>query len=134
MILKGLAGVDDISWPINIPKTVDHPDWEFCFAGEPIFVVCTTPFHIKRLSRHSLYFSLLFQPRWVFANILNTEQKAEKAFRSVRQLLSQYDDATISPFLGMYGKAENREHLQYFLADNQEPLGCPFNYLGEQND
>jgi len=41
------------SWPAGIPEQTDHPMWEFSFAGEPIFVVCSTPAHVMRQSRRS---------------------------------------------------------------------------------
>jgi uncharacterized protein len=39
--LDELARIDKSPWPAEIPETVDHPMWEFSFAGEPIFVVCS---------------------------------------------------------------------------------------------
>jgi len=131
-LLNKFSQLDPSPWPQSIPRDVDESAWEFCFAGEPLFVVCTTPAHVLRQSRYSLHFSMLFQPRWVFANILDTPEKAHKAFNSVRVLLKEYDDAALSPYLGMYGNPDNREHLQYFLSDQETPLGCPFKSLGEQ--
>ena len=42
-ILAGLARQDDTPWPADIPEALGTPGWEFCFRGEPIFVVCNTP-------------------------------------------------------------------------------------------
>ncbi|MFZ6746190.1 YqcI/YcgG family protein [Undibacterium sp. JH2W] len=130
-LLSGLAKNDQAPWPNDIPVEVENSAWEFCFAGEALFVVCTTPAHMHRQSRYSPHFSMLFQPRWVFANILDTPEKAKKAFNSVRVLLKDYDDAALSPYLGMYGNPDNREHLQYFLSDDKTPLGCPFKSMRE---
>src|SRR5438552_1184610 len=49
--LDQLARLDKSPWPAEIPEQVDHPMWEFSFAGEPIFVVCSTPAHVMRQSR-----------------------------------------------------------------------------------
>ena len=129
-LLNGLGKYDKAPWPSHIPTEADQSAWEFCFAGEALFVVCTTPAHMQRKSRYSSYFSMLFQPRWVFANILDTPEKAHKAFNSVRVLLKDYDNVAISPYLGMYGNPDNREHLQYFLSNDEAPLGCPFKHIG----
>ena len=72
--------LDKNAWPAEIPEQVDHPMWEFSFAGEPIFVVCSTPAHVMRQSRRASTFMLTFQPRWVFEKILGTEKAASAAF------------------------------------------------------
>ena len=106
--------------------------WEFSFAGEPIFVVCTTPAHVMRQSRRSSAFMLTFQPRWVFEKILGTEKAANAAFAEVRKRLVPYDSASPSPLLGRYGAADGREYQQYFLHDdNNASTGCPFAKLAQ---
>lgn len=62
--LCDLAVEDHRPWPIAIPEELDNPRWEFCFAGEPIFVVCNTPAHVSRQSRRASSFMITFQPRW----------------------------------------------------------------------
>ncbi|WP_330169409.1 YqcI/YcgG family protein [Bartonella grahamii] len=76
-ILKDLRMLDDREWPKHIPKNMDDPLWEFCFHGEPMFIVCNTPSHINRISRKSSTFMLTFQPRWIFliCSIQNKKQK-----------------------------------------------------------
>jgi len=37
-MLDQLARLDKSPWPETIPEQIDHPMWEFSFAGEPIFV------------------------------------------------------------------------------------------------
>ncbi len=51
LTLDQLARLDKSPWPDAIPEQVDDPMWEFSFAGEPIFVVCSTPAHVIRQSR-----------------------------------------------------------------------------------
>jgi FPC/CPF motif-containing protein YcgG len=131
--LDQLARIDKSPWPAEIPEQIDHPMWEFSFAGEPIFVVCSTPAHVTRQSRRSSTFMLTFQPRWVFEKILGTEKAAEAAFGEVRRRLVPYDSTAPSPLLGRYGQHDGREYQQYFLHDdNQVPAECPFHKLAQK--
>lgn len=130
--LDQLAGLDKSPWPAGIPEQIDHPMWEFSFAGEPIFVVCSTPAHVLRQSRRSSAFMLTFQPRWVFEKILGTDKAAEAAFGEVRKRLLPYDGTSPSPLLGRYGNDEGREYQQYFLFDdNEAATQCPFARLAQ---
>jgi FPC/CPF motif-containing protein YcgG len=132
LTLDQLARLDKSPWPETIPEQVDHPMWEFSFAGEPIFVVCSTPAHVMRQSRRSSAFTLTFQPRWVFEKILGTEKAASAAFAEVRKRLIPYDSTSPSPLLGRYGNNEGREYQQYFLPDdNHAETGCPFAKLAQ---
>lgn len=134
-ILKDLRMLDDQEWPKHIPKNMDDPLWEFCFHGEPMFIVCNTPSHINRISRKSSTFMLTFQPRWVFSDLLDTEKKAKNAFSTVGKRLEPFDIVAKSPFLGKYGDPQNREWAQYFLQDNntESPL-CPYHIMERNND
>jgi uncharacterized protein len=125
-ILDKLAEIDPEPWPPAIPQSLEDPGWEFCFAGEPIFVVCNTPAHIARQSRRSSSFMVTFQPRWVFDKILGTEKTAQVATTKVRERLISYDDLSPSPHLGLYGHPGNREYKQYFLDDTNGPVTCPY--------
>jgi FPC/CPF motif-containing protein YcgG len=132
LTLDQLARLDKSPWPAEIPEQIDHPMWEFSFAGEPIFVVCSTPAHVMRQSRRSSTFVLTFQPRWVFEKILGTEKAAAAAFAEVRKRLIPYDSTSPSPLLGRYGNHDGREYLQYFLHDdNHAETGCPFAKLAQ---
>ncbi len=132
LLLDQLARVDKSPWPAEIPEQVDHPMWEFSFAGEPIFVVCSTPAHVMRQSRRASTFMLTFQPRWVFEKILGTEKAANAAFAEVRKRLIPYDGTGPSPLLGRYGDHDGREYQQYFLHDeNNHAAGCPFAKLAQ---
>jgi len=132
LTLDQLARLDKSPWPDTIPEQIDHPMWEFSFAGEPIFVVCSTPAHVMRQSRRSSAFMLTFQPRWVFERILGTEKAASAAFAEVRKRLIPYDSTSPSPLLGRYGNNDGREYQQYFLPDdNHVESGCPFAKLAQ---
>lgn len=125
-LLRNLSHYDSDPWPITTPERLDDPGWEFCFAGEPIFVVCNTPAHVLRQSRRASTFMLTFQPRWVFDNILGTAKAAEKSFGKVRKRLARYDMLTPSPVLGKYGDPDVYEYQQYFLGDSNDKPRCPF--------
>jgi FPC/CPF motif-containing protein YcgG len=124
--LDRLARIDPLPWPVSIPRTLDDPAWEFCFSGEPIFVVCCTPAHVARQSRRSSGFMLTFQPGWVFDRILRNDTATSRAVGKVRERLLPYDIVSPSPDLGSYGKNANREYKQYFLADENRSVICPY--------
>lgn len=128
-VLKGLSKRDETAWPDHIPTIISSSEWEFCFAGEPVFVVCNTPAHLLRQSRRSSSLMLTFQPRWVFDNILRTEKSTKRAFNSVRKRLANYDFVPISPALGKYGEPNILEYQQYFLGDENVIKNCPFHTL-----
>jgi uncharacterized protein len=131
-LLDGLEAMDDTLRPEGFSRNLDDATWEFCFAGEPIFVVCNTPAHVLRQSRRSTGFMVTFQPRWVFEGITDTDEpRAQRALASVRRLLHDFDAIEPAPFLGKFGDPENREFRQYFIDDTNDAPQCPFHRLGE---
>jgi FPC/CPF motif-containing protein YcgG len=134
-LLDGLERLDTAPRPASVDRRLDTASWEFCFAGEPVFVVCNTPAHVLRQSRRSTSFMITFQPRWVFEGITDTEEPAVlRALRTVRERLAAYDAIAPSPHLGTYGDTENREYRQYFIDDTNEAPACPFHSLGEDRN
>ncbi|ARP88454.1 YqcI/YcgG family protein [Bordetella genomosp. 9] len=129
-LLDRLSALDRHEWPADIPAELDAPMWEFCFAGEPIFVVCNTPAHVQRQSRRSSSFMITFQPRWVFDHILGSKKARDASVAKVRERLLAYDMIPPSSDLGAYGDPSNREYKQYFLGDDNRPAtGCPFHAM-----
>ncbi|MEM7775866.1 MAG: YqcI/YcgG family protein [Pseudomonadota bacterium] len=134
-LLDELALRDPGQWPADIPRNMDEDLWEFCFAGEPVFVVCNTPAHVLRQSRRATSFTITFQPRWVFDGITNTtDPAAQRSLAMVRERLDAFDALEAAPFLGTYGEHGNREYQQYFLDDTNEPPACPFRRLATPDD
>jgi FPC/CPF motif-containing protein YcgG len=132
-VLDDLARLDKSSWTAGMPESLDNPFWEFCFAGEPIFVVCTSPAHILRQSRRSTSFTITFQPRWVFQGLTDTPRRSARASAAVRERLKAFDLLPPSPALGRYGDPDSREARQYFIDDTQtRDQACPFARLGEE--
>ena len=129
-ILQFLHDNDPHPWPADIPADVDSTEWEFSFNGVPIFVVCNTPAHDRRKSRHSPGFLITFQPRWVFEGLEADSPRGIAARRVIRKRLARFDEVEASPELGAYGDPANREWRQYFLPDDNdtpEPR-CPFHH------
>ncbi|MEM1065287.1 MAG: YqcI/YcgG family protein [Pseudomonadota bacterium] len=133
-LLDDLEAIDDTPRPADIPEALDTDHWEFCFAGEPIFVVCNTPANILRQSRRSTSFMVTFQPRWVFDGILGTDDPAmHRALATVRERLADFDAIEPAPYLGEYGKPGNREYQQYFIDDTNAAPQCPYHALGQRS-
>lgn len=131
-LLDELEGLDETPRPKGVSDQLDNPSWEFCFAGEPIFVVCNSPAHVLRQSRRSTSFMVTFQPRWVFEGITDSDDPAVlRALKTVREHLSNFDAISPAPYLGNYGDPGNREYQQYFIDDNNAPPACPFHALGQ---
>ena len=130
-LLDDLERLDDAARPENVPDKLDTEKWEFCFAGEPVFVVCNSPAHVLRQSRRSTSYMVTFQPRWVFEGITDSDDPAMlRALKTVRSHLANFDAVAPAPFLGTYGSPGNREYRQYFIDDTNEPPACPFRTLG----
>jgi FPC/CPF motif-containing protein YcgG len=117
MTLQYLRHHDPQPWPATIPTDPEHPRWEFCFDGQPVFVVCNTPSHVQRRSRHADVMTITFQPRWVFDELHAHPRKAERARTIIRARLERYDSVPVYQAMGIYGDPANREWKQYFLPD-----------------
>jgi FPC/CPF motif-containing protein YcgG len=128
-VLGYLHARDPQPWPAELPCEPEHPRWEFAFAGQPIFVVCSTPAHRRRRSRWSPEMTITFQPRSVFQGLEAETPRGQSARRGIRQRLSRYDaPLEPSPLLASYGEVGNREWRQYFLGETNRPVvrgRCP---------
>jgi FPC/CPF motif-containing protein YcgG len=135
-LLRDLHKIDPLPWPAGIPEDTESPEWEFCFAGMPMFVVVNTPAHRERMSRFFEYYCITFQPRFVFDDIAETSRQGKSARKVIRKRLSTYDTVPATPLLGSYGTPGNREWTQYFLADHNHDVSrltrCPFNSSDEE--
>lgn len=126
-LLRGLRIADQAAWPKDIPQSTLSSKWAFCYAGIPLFPVALTPLYQNRHSRWAPNFVIAMQPKWVFDDLLDTEQKRMAATKMVRGLLEKYDDVEISPDLTAYGTDGTSEVHQLFLRDdNESTLECPF--------
>lgn len=125
--LARLRAIDDRPWPEGIARDPEDPWWEFCFAGEPMFVVCATAAHSGRRSRSAENMMITFQPRPVFDGLDSDTPAGRRARKIIRGRLATYDSVPAHSALGPYGDPGHREWRQYFLpdADDQAPARCP---------
>ncbi len=128
-LLQGLRAQDTRPWPPGIAQNPEDPRWEFSFHGQPMFVVVNTPVHQRRRSRHFDYLAITFQPRFVFDDLAETSPQGKSARGIIRERFSRYDELAPAPVLGSFGVPGNREWVQYFLDDENEPVDaavrCP---------
>lgn len=127
-ILQALHDVDPEPWAEDTPRDPADPQWEYSFAGVPMFVFAGAPSYQRRASRnfgHSMV--LLFQPRNVFTGIEGGTPAGIAARRQIRDRLAQWDTVPPHPDMGDYGDESNHEWRQYFLADDQSRVveQCP---------
>ncbi|WP_339278096.1 YqcI/YcgG family protein [Paenibacillus sp. FSL W8-0426] len=126
-LLSEVSGLDDASWPSDIPEDPENAMWEYCYDGERYFVYCGTPAHVLRQSRSFPYFMLALTPRWVLDRWNAHPQKAAAIAPRIRERLVKYDAAPAHPELKPYGSQGNLEYRQYFLRDDETSLSkCPF--------
>ncbi len=125
--LRALRAHDDRPWPTEIPTDPDTSEWEFCFHGEPVFVVCSSPAHDRRASRRSPWLTITFQPRSVFDGLGPGSAHGERARTAIRKRLRNFDTVDVARELQSYGQPECREWRQYFLPDTDTDVAvCPF--------
>ncbi|MGE6631956.1 YqcI/YcgG family protein [Bacillus sp. NPDC077027] len=129
-LVKRLHHQDEAAWPEDVPNDPEHHQWEFCFNGEPYFLLCSTPAHQLRKSRSFPYFLMALQPRWVFEKLNGSTSFGQKMSQLIRKRLKAYDQVDIHPSLKWYGDKTNHEWKQYFLSDDEAEkppsAKCPF--------
>ncbi len=126
-ILQWLIEHDPAPWPDDVPNDPTDPDWEFCFGGLPMFVPANLPIYAKRRSRGNPCFAILFQPRFVFDELIEQPRKLAVARQTIRARVLEFDDVPVHPTIGVYGESDNLEWKQYVLPDSSEPVTgeCP---------
>ncbi|MED0662175.1 YqcI/YcgG family protein [Geobacillus thermodenitrificans] len=127
-VLQFLMEHDPEPWPRDIPTDPNHPKWEYCFGGEPIFVVCRAPIYHARKSRYtSNGLEITFQPRGTLDDITGDTPRGQQVREIIRARLKQYDAIPPHPDIGDYGDPDKREWKQYILPDTNEEsvMRCP---------
>lgn len=120
-LLASLRRNDPEPWPDDVPADPADPDWEFCYAGEPMFVVARAPAYDRRHSRHAPHgLELTVQPRWVFDGLGGDTEAGQRAREVIRERLAEFDDVGRHPAIGDYGDPDAREWEQYVLSDDND--------------
>lgn len=126
--LQFLHDHDAIPWPPEQPRDPADPNWEFTFAGTPMFVFVACPGYDKRRSRNlGPGLLLLFQPRLVFVGMEGGTPPGIKTRKIIRKRLTAWDHMDTHPDMGSYGDPSNYEWKQYCLPDDNAPTKgqCP---------
>ncbi len=93
-----------------------------------MFVVINTDIHTSRQSRAFSRVAITFQPRFVFDDLAEETPRGDESRQIIRQRLTEYDAAPVTPLLGAFGDSANREWMQYYLDDGDPVPGmekCP---------
>jgi FPC/CPF motif-containing protein YcgG len=124
-VLEFLHDRDPEPWPSSVPADPDDPEWEFCFAAEPVFIVGRAPFYADRQSRHTPHgLEMTFQPRGTLEDITGDTPEGQKARAAIRARVGDYDEIDLHPDIGDYGDPATREWKQYLPPrSNEESLG-----------
>ncbi|MDX6356290.1 MAG: uncharacterized protein QOF98_3193 [Streptomyces sp.] len=127
-VLQFLHDGETEPWPATTPLDPEELWWEFSFGGTEIFVVCNTPAHRSRRSRHNRSFMITFQLRWVFEGLEADTPRGAKARQVIRNRIRRFDGMEPAVDLGNHGPEGNREWRQYFLPDtaDDKTASCPF--------
>ena len=133
-LMQWLHDHDPAPWPDGVPAETTDPDWEFCFGGLAMFVPANLPLYAKRRSRRNPCFMILFQPRFVFDELIDHPQKLAAARQVIRARALQFDDVPVHPHIGVYGERDNLEWRQYVVPDSSDPVPgeCPLRMWHER--
>jgi len=128
-LLQFLHDVDETAWPADIPADPSHPQFEFCYGGEPMFVTGAAPFFDERASRYNPHgLEVTFQPRSVFEGITGDTEAGQRAREQIHDRLEGYDDVDVHAHIGDWEDDDSHEWKQYLLPDGDERYdddACP---------
>lgn len=127
-VLEFLNRNDPEPWPATVPTDPDHPKWQFCFAGEPVFLVARAPFYEARKSRHTPHgLEITVQPWAVFDGLTGLDDEGQEARTVIRDRLERYDDIEMHPDSGDLVDPRTKEWKQYMLPETnaESVVRCP---------
>ena len=120
-VLEFLNERDPEPWPSDVPGDPHDSEWEFCFSGEPMFIVGRAPFYTDRKSRYTPYgLEITIQPRRTLDDIGGNTMEGQRVRSVIRDRLKDYDDIAPHPDIGDYGDPNAREWKQYLLPTSNE--------------
>jgi FPC/CPF motif-containing protein YcgG len=121
---------DMAPWPDSIPMDPNDPDWCFCFNNVQLFINMSTNDHrILRNRNLGQFLTLVINPRENFDAVASVNTKSGRLVRDrIRSRVSDYNGGIVPAELGFYGEKNNREWIQYQLAEDslERPATCPF--------
>ncbi len=127
-ILSYLHKRDVKDWPSDIPIDPHHPEWEFVYNEEPIFVSGNAPFYQNRLTRNlGDCLVMIFQPRRIFSDLSFTTPHGRKAIEVIKRKVEKIENMPYHPDLGGYEDPTKREWKQYLITDDSNSIkgSCP---------
>lgn len=127
-LLQYLHDQDVSPWPTTTSPDPDDPQWQFCFGGEPWFLVGKAPFYQRRKSRWADGLMLLVQTQKMLDPVDGYRPEADSIRQRIRAAITQYDGMPPSPDLEVVGDPAFRDWRQYWLRDTNEepgPTRCP---------
>ena len=117
-VLRYLNRNDPSPWPPEVPTDPEHPKWEFCFAGEPLFLVVRAPFYDERRSRHAEYgLEITVQPKSLLSDLSGLTDEGQRIRSVIRSRLADYDDVPMHPDSGDFEDPRTTEWKQYMLPE-----------------
>jgi len=69
---------------------------------------------------------MIYQPRYLFEVLFNSEKNRISATKTVRNLVDKYDLIPHSPDVSDYALPGTTESRQYFLLDENKTAHCPY--------
>lgn len=128
-VLQHLHDADTAPWPADIATDPAHPQFEFCYASEPMFVTGAAPFYDDRASRYNgVGLEVTFQPRSVFAGVTGDTDAGRRAREQIHDRIDGYDDHPVHPHIGDWEDDDSHEWKQYLLPAGDEAFeedACP---------
>ncbi|MGW8727079.1 YqcI/YcgG family protein [Streptomyces sp. NPDC055808] len=127
-ILSTLHTSDRVPQPADAPEDPEDSQWEFTFAGEPLFAFGTCPAYGPRRSRQlGKGLVIAMQCRSVFQSISGSTAAGRAAKKRIRHSLSTYEDVPLLADSGDGTGSTTQKWKQYFPEVDGRPLSgkCP---------
>ena len=117
-VLRYLNRNDPEAWPPEVPTDPEHPKWEFCFAGKPLFLVARAPFYDERRSRHAEHgLEITVQPKALLSDFSGLTDEGQRIRSMIRLRLADYDGVPMHPDSGDFEDPRTTEWKQYMLPE-----------------
>jgi len=120
-VLEHLQKVDPEPWPATVPTDPKHPKWQYCFAGEPLFLLARAPFYEARRSRYAPYgLEIDIQPQNTFDDLTGFDDTGQKARTLIKERQAAYDDIERHPDILDHIDPRERQWKKFMLPETNE--------------